>query len=202
MERDRRLWPRYRPALRVAVALEAAAWRVMGQLGNVSMSGLRLSREWGIDCAKMTTNTPVTVEWLINGQLVKMPGRVVRVCADFVSVHFDYLLEQAVFQQLVLQSQACALQWMPDRVIVHGVLGPKIVSEVLAASKAKRHIDLRFVREMNGPGLGVSRLIIDRQGTLDRCHPDIQAALDYSGICSDCRGSCTRAGRRVGAAAA
>lgn len=201
MERDRRLWPRYRPALRVAVALEAAAWRVMGQLGNVSMSGLRLSREWGIDCAKMTTNTPVTVEWLIDGQLVKMPGRVVRVCADFVSVHFDYLLEQAVFQQLVLQSQACALQWMPDRVIVHGVLGYKIVSEILVANQAKRIVDLRFLRKMDGAGLGISRLIIDRQGTLDRCHPDIRATLDQGGICGDCQGRCAQAGRRVGAAA-
>lgn len=200
--RDRRLWPRYRPADRVAVALEASGWRVMGRLGDMSRSGLRVYRDWGIDSAAAACDVPVLVEWLVGDQLFKAEGVVIRVTAEFLAVRFVNLLDATVFQQLVWDSRACALQWLPGRVVVHGVLSPKIVTDVMAANHAKRLIDLRYVRQMDGAGLGIARLVLDRQGSLDGCHGDIRAALEQAGICSGCAGSCELAGRAVRSVAA
>lgn len=193
---DRRGSPRYKPLPVIPAAFGAPGWRFVGQIANISTTGVSIQRHKSLHAELAQPHAMVDVDFVLGDEYFMATATVIRICGDLASLQFDRQLPESVVQTIVERGRSSAVQWQPGRAVVHGSLSIRVLAEVLHATENGRVIDLRHVSQIDNSGIGVALLVQDKCGTFDSCNAAIRDLMSASGVCAQCAGSCDRSGKR------
>lgn len=184
-----RRYPRFRPARSVSVAVETAAGtRFVGQIRDISASGVCLEIAWRIGHSSVQSGLAGQAEFVLDdtsGNVFKVSGRLARMGHELAAFAFDRVLSSDVIRQIA--REAGAIEWDGLSAVVHGSLHPGLADDVLRAVENGKLLDLRHVSTIDSGGIGLAMLAIERGNGLIKCHAAIQPMLQIGGVCARCQ---------------
>lgn len=187
---EQRRYQRYILPSPVNAAIETDHWRYVGAIANISQSGMAIRVGWRMSTRRehVSRGTDAFGEYFAQGEINKMPGSIVRVSADKVTMQFGLSVGSKHLSQLVGEV-ASTVAWRQGVAYVEGRLGFDLRSDLIAAMGKRMRLDLSRVRSIDSAGVGLALLALERGATLGPCNPAIQPMLGVTQVCAQC-GNC------------
>jgi len=186
---DRRINPRYRVTTDILAAVETDHARLTGKLLDVSKNGFSLQIATRIGEAP-ALQAPATGEIWVEGQLLKMGGKLARAEKNQVGIELANSFDPFLLDRM--RSQSGAVQHRAGRVKVIGALNGTILHEVMRAVRAQKTLDLSCVTRIDSGGIGIALLALDHKATIERCSAVVRDFMRVAKICEKCKSVCAQ----------